>query len=124
MAEQERELDLDAAVSRLEDVLLALPVHRALPDLDQLLARAGVPRELLHRDDRALKVLTEAVLARPLADVDAVGQVRTEVELLALEVEVLGDRLADPATTAVEVERAAARLADVRHRLEQLRDQL
>lgn len=124
MTEQDRPLDLDAALSRLEDVLLALPTGRALPDLDRLLARAGVPRELLQRDERALKVLHEAILARPFGDRDDIGRARTEVELLTLEVEVLGDRLADDAASDDEVVRATTRLREVRRRLEALRDQL
>jgi hypothetical protein len=117
-------VDLDTALSRLEDVLLALPLDRAVPDLDQLLAAAAVPAELLRRDERVLKVLHEALIARPFGDVDEVGRVRTEVELLTLEVEVLGDRLDDDATGGDEVARAVARLAEVRARLEELRDQL
>lgn len=122
--EPERSLDLDAALSRLEDVLLALPVDRALPDLDRLLEAAGVPRELLRRDERVLKVLHEAVLARPLGDLDVVGRVRTEVELLTLEVEVLTDRLDDPATDPKDQDRAAERLAEVRRRVDEIRGQL
>jgi hypothetical protein len=60
--------DLDVAVARLEDVLLSLPYDRALPDLASLLASAGVGAELLRRDERALKVLHEAIVARPYAD--------------------------------------------------------
>jgi hypothetical protein len=122
--EPERSVDLDAALCRLEDVLLTLPVDRALPDLDHLLRTARFPRELLRRDDRVLKVLQEAVLARPFADLDAVGRVRTEVELLTLEVEVLTDRLGDRTTDAHDAVRAAGRLAEVRRRLEEIRDQL
>lgn len=118
------DLDPDAAISRLEDVLLAVPEDRALPDLDTLLARAGLPPELLRRDERVLKVLHEAVLARPFGDHDAVARTRTEVELLLLEVEVLGDRLGDPASDEASVARAVARLAAVRARLEELRDLL
>jgi hypothetical protein len=124
VTESERPFALDAALSRLEDVLLALPVDRALPDLDQLLERAGVPRELLGRDERVLKVLHEAVLARPFGDLDDVGRARTEVELLTLEVEVLTDRLGAGTTAGDEVARAVARLAEVRSRLEAIRDQL
>jgi hypothetical protein len=124
VTEHDRAIDLDTALSRLEDVLLALPMDRALPDLEQLLAAAHVPPELLRRDERVLKVLHEAVLARPFGDADDVARVRTEVELLTLEVEVLGDRLGDDATGDDEVARAAARLHEVRVRLEELRDRL
>lgn len=124
MAGHDPEVDLDAAVSRLEDVLLGLPEDRALPDLAVILERAGLPPELLRRDERVLKVIHEAVLARPFGDLDRVGRARTEVELLTLEVEVLADRLADPALGAEGIERAIARLAQVRDRLTELHDQL
>jgi hypothetical protein len=120
----ETSLDLDAALCRLEDVLLTLPVDRALPDLDQLLAAAALPRELLRRDERVLKVLHEAVLARPFGDLEAIGHARTEVELFTLEVEVLTDRLDDEQASAEDVRRAAVRLAEVRRRLEEIRGQL
>jgi hypothetical protein len=124
VTEPDPQLDLDAAVSRLEDTLLALPLDRALPDLDLLLDRAGVPAELLRRDDRVLKVLHEAVLARPFADRDVVARTRAEVELLTLEVEVLTDRLADPASAPDDVARSVARLREVRDRLEALQRRL
>ena len=124
MSEHERGLDLDAAVSRLEDVLLALPFDRALPDLSELLDRSGVPPELLRRDERALKVLHEAVLARPLAQHHEVQQLRTEVELLTLEVEVLTDRMLAAGTDTSTLAAAGDRLDEVRHRLEELRDRL
>lgn len=124
MTEHEPGLDLDAAVSRFEDLLLALPFDRALPDLHVLLARSGLPQELLRRDERVLKVLHEAVIARPFGDREEVTATRTEVELLTLEVEVLAERLADPTTDGAAIIRATDRLAVVRGRLEWLRDQL
>lgn len=124
MTDHEHGLDLDAAVSRLEDVLLALPFDRALPDLPVLLERAGLPPEAVRRDERVLKVLHEAVLARPFADADEVRGVRTEVELLTLEVEVLTDRLAAASTTEDVVAAALARLRVVRARLAELQDRL
>lgn len=124
MIEPELPLDLDAALCRLEDVLLALPVDRALPDLDRLLGEARIPRELLRRDERALKVIHEAVLARPFGQLEQVERVRTEVELLTLEVEVLTDRLGADAATDHEVEHASQRLREVRRRLEAIRGQL
>ncbi len=124
MTEHDPQLDLDAAVSRLEDTLLALPVDRALPDLDVLLDRAGIPAALLRRDDRVLKVLHEAVLARPFADHELVARTRAEVELLTLEVEVVTDRLGDPTTSAEDLARAVARLTEVRARLEELQRSL
>ncbi|MFP5310176.1 MAG: hypothetical protein ACLGIR_11450 [Actinomycetes bacterium] len=116
--------DLDVAVARLEDVLLSLPYDRALPDLASLLHAAGVGPELLRRDERALKVLHEAIVARPYADADLVSRRRTEVELLTMEVGVLTERLRDPAAGADEIGAAAARLSAIRRRLEELRDGL
>lgn len=116
--------DQDEALARLEDVLHALPFDRAVPDLDELLAAAGVDEDLLHRDERARKLLTEALLARPFGSLDAVRPVRTEVELLTIEVEVLTDRLRDPALDAGTYRRTGDRLAEVSERLEELRGQL
>ncbi len=117
-------IDVDLARARLEDLLLSLPYDRALPELPDLLDRAGIPPALLRRDDRLLKVLNEAVLARPLGSIAEVETLRTEVELLTLEVEVLTDRLADRATTAVELDEVLRRLRVVRARLEEVRDVL
>lgn len=114
----------DEALARLEDVLLALPYDRAVPDLSEVLARAEVDRSLLARDERALKLLHEALVARPFGSLEAVQQVRTEVELLTLEVELLTDRLTDPATGAEDHERIVARLEAVWRRVEELRAQL
>ncbi len=50
-----------------------------------------------------MKVLHEAVLARPLNDVDHVAALRTEVELLTVEVRVLTERLQDPGTSRAEL---------------------
>jgi hypothetical protein len=117
-------LDADAARVRLEDLLLSLPYERALPDLPELLDRAGIPEELLRRDDRLLKVLHEAVLARPFGQPHEVERTRSEVELLTLEVEVLTDRLADPDTDEETVRAAVARLREVEARLAEVRDAL
>lgn len=114
----------DEALVRLEDVLRALPFDRAVPDLDRLLARAGIGEDLLRRDDRALKLLHEALLARPFGSFDAVRQVRTEVELLTLEVELLRERLDDPTSDPATVRRATLRLTEVRLRLDELSDRL
>jgi hypothetical protein len=116
--------DLDAALTRLEDLLLGLPYDRALPDLDTLLEHAEVPVELLRRDERALKLLHEAVVARPFGSLDAVQRVRTEVGLLTLEVELLTDRLADADAPEVTVVRSKQRLAEVRVRLDEIRGEL
>ncbi|MFA9429590.1 hypothetical protein [Egicoccus sp. AB-alg2] len=116
--------EAEDALVRLEDALLALPFDRALPDLDDLLRRAGVPLEVVRRDERARKLLHEAIVARPFASLDAVHRVRTEVELLTLEVEVLTDRLAQPDLDVDAFRRVAGRLYEVRDRLEELRGEL
>jgi hypothetical protein len=118
-------LDLDARLARFEDVLLELPYDRAVPEIGPLLASAGLdPDVLLH--ERARKVLHEALLARPFGTLDEVERVRTEVELLTLEVEVLLDRLqtarsgGDPSSVA----ELGARVVSIRRRLDEVRDQL
>lgn len=116
--------DLDAALGRLEDVLLGLPYDRALPDVTSLLDAAGITTAHLTADDRMLKVMHEAIVARPLATSDEIATLRTSVELLTLEVGVLGERLADPATPAADVARMSERLAAVRHELDRIRRQL
>lgn len=117
-------LDEDLALARLEEMLQGLPYDRALPPLDVLLERAGVPEELLRRDDRVLKVLHEAIVARPFGHLDEVARARTEIELLTLEVELLTDRLADRDADPDTIARASVRLNTVRDRLEEVRDRL
>jgi hypothetical protein len=112
----------DEALARLEDVLLELPFERAVPDLPELLSRAEVDRSLLLHDERAMKLLHEALVARPFGTLEVVQRVRTEVELLTLEVELLTERLAD--ADAREQQRIGSRLDAVRSRLEELRAQL
>jgi hypothetical protein len=119
-----RGTELEDALLRFEDLLLSLPFDRALPDLDDLLRQANVAPELLRRDERAVKLLHEAVVARPFNSLDAVQRVRTEVGLLTLEVELLTDLLCDPAAAPEVVARATGRLAEVRARLEEIRDDL
>jgi hypothetical protein len=114
----------DEALARLEDVLLTLPFDRAVPELRVLLDRAAADEDLVLRDERALKLLHEALLARPFGTLDAVQQVNTEVELLTLEVELLADRLSDPGVSAAEAGRMSDRLDEVRDRLQRLREQL
>lgn len=116
--------ETDRALSRLEDVLLEQPFDRALPDLEVLLDRAGVLPELLRRDDRALKVLHEAIVARPYGQLDEVRRTRAEVELLTLEVEVLRDRIVERADDPDAVATALARLEEVGERLGEVRDRL
>lgn len=114
----------EEAVARLEDVLGRLPFDRALPALPALLELADVPLSLLQSDERARKLLHEAMLARPLSDGDEVEQRRTEVESLLLEVRLLSDVLDDDEADAAEVARARDRLVGIRARLEQLRADL
>ncbi|MBW3657483.1 MAG: hypothetical protein KY457_02520 [Actinobacteria bacterium] len=116
--------DLDAALGRLEDVLLGLPYDRALPDVATLLDAAGITSAHLTADDRMLKVMHEAIVARPLATSDEIATLRTSVELLTLEVGVLGERLADPATSTADVQRMTERLGAVRAELDRIRRQL
>ena len=114
----------DDALCRLEDVLLAAPYDRALPDLDVILARARVPREFLRQDERAMKLLSEAVLARPYSAHDDVRQSRAHVEMMTLEVEVLTHRLEDPHTPVEVARQATDRLAELADQLARLRDDL
>lgn len=114
----------DDALCRLEDVLLAAPYDRALPDLEILLERADVPLAFVRQDERAMKLLSEAVLARPFSERDDVRNSRAHVEMMTLEVEVLTHRLQDP-TTPMEVARQASdRLAELADQLARLRDDL
>lgn len=115
---------IDEALARLEDVLLSLPYERAVPDLADVLARAEVDRSLLARDDRALKLLHEALVARPFGELDVVQRVRTEVELLTLEVELLTERLSDATTSPQEAGRVATRIEEIQRRVAELRTQL
>jgi len=112
----------EEAVARLEDVLGRLPFDRALPGLPALLELADVPMSLLQSDERARKLLHEALLARPLSDHDAVELRRTEVESLLLEVRLLTDVLQDGDAEAAG--RARQRLTSIRVRLQELRSDL
>lgn len=111
----------DAAVSRLEEHLAGLPYDRALPALATILADAGVPMEVVQGDERARKVLHEAILARPLASHEAVEQRRVEVELLTIEVGVLTATLEQPDADPADLDNARGRLAAIRERLVSLR---
>lgn len=112
----------EAALCRFEDVLLNAPFDQALPDLVDLLGQARVPLSLVEHDERARKLLGEAILARPVADSDVVRRARVRVELLTLEVTVLAERLRDPASTPEQVHVAMTRLATVHDEIERLRD--
>ena len=109
----------DEALQRLEDFLLAYPTDRALPDLAAIAQRASLPAEFIREDERAHKVLHEALVGRPLTSMDAVVAVRTEVELLTLEVEVLADRLRTGSDD--DVAAVVARIDAVRARLDEIR---
>ncbi len=114
---------VDRAVTRLQEVLEPLPRHRALPDLDELLAAAGADRSLLE-DERARKLLQEAIRQRPLSSLEEIRVLRTEVELLTVEVAVLQERLTDPGIDAAQRRELLARLQRVRGRCRQLADRL
>lgn len=114
----------DDALCRLEDVVLAAPFDRALPDLEELLSRAAVPLSFVQQDERALKLIREAMLARPMSGHQEVRRSRAHVEMMALEVEVLTQRLRDPASPPEVAEGAAARLDELTVELERLRDDL
>ena len=114
----------DAALARLEDVLLGLPEDRALPDLDELLRAAKVSREVVRQDERALKLLHEAMLARPLSDRDEVTRIRNHVEMMTLEVEVLTERIRDRETDPATAARALSRLDEIRIALGEVREDL
>ncbi len=114
----------DEALQRLEEMILSYPTDRALPDPNELIRRAGLPEDFLHEDERALKVLREAIAARPLSSSEQVAQVNTEVELMTLEVAVICEQLACEPTPSAEAGRAARRLSEVRRRLEAIRQQL
>ncbi len=114
----------DEALERLEDFVSSYPLDRALPDLVGIAGQARVSRRFLCEDERARKVLLEAIAARPLSSLEQVGRVRTEVELLILEVQMLAERLASTGLTREQTRRVATRLDDVRRRLAQIRTQL
>lgn len=114
----------DEALERLEDFVNSYPIDRALPDLAGIAAHARVPRRFLRQDERARKVLLEAIAARPLSSSEQVGRMRTEVELLILEVEMLAERLASNGLTREQTREVGTRLDDVRARLAQIRTQL
>jgi hypothetical protein len=114
----------DDALCRLEDVLLAAPFDRALPDLAELLERASVPLAFVQQDERASKLIREAMLARPFAARADVRRSRAHVEMMTLEVEVLAQRLRDPTTPPDVAARAAGRLQELADDLERLRDDL
>ena len=114
---------VDRAVTRLQEVLDALPRSRGLPDLDELLVAAGTDRSLLE-DERARKLLQEAIRQRPLSSLEEVRVLRTEVELLTVEVGVLRERLSGTAIDADQRQELLARLDRLRRRCQQVADLL
>lgn len=116
-------VERERALARLEDVLLALPEGRALPGLDTLLAVARIDLDVL-ADDRARKLLAEALLTRPFRHLDSVLEVRTEVELLTFEVEILTDRIVDPQVCATVRDEHRRRIAAIRARLAHIQQDL
>lgn len=117
------QLSWDEALERLESFVERYPRTRALPGLAGIADRADVPVEFLREDERAHKVLFEALAGRPLSTVESLQQAQTEVELLILEVQVLTERLRSTADSA-ERRRATERLAYVRRRLNEIRSRL
>ena len=114
----------DEAVARLEEVLAAHPFDRALPPLDKLLEAAGVDREILDEDERAQKILAEAIRARPLSTLDAIAEVRTQIEVLAVEIGMLHRQLEDAPLTVDELDDAGRRLAEIRSLLDETGESL
>lgn len=113
----------DEALERLESFVAGYPSTRALPGLRGIAERAAVPIDFLREDERAHKVLFEALAGRPLSTHESLRQAHTEVELLILEVQVLTERL-DTTSDSTQVRRASERLAYVRRRLNELRSKL
>ncbi len=113
--------DWDDALTRLEDVLSGLPANRALPDIDDLMALAQVDEEFLSSDDRAAKVVHEAIMARPLGSLAWIERISNEVELLTMEVEVLSQRLDRPDLGDDDRDATRRRLHDVHARLDGIR---
>lgn len=113
----------DEALQRLEDLLLTCPVDRALPDIDRIVEEAGLPEGFLRGDERARKLLRDAVHARPLSSLDEVARLRTEVELLTLEAGVITERLRDR-THPRDRARLHERLARIGQRLDEVRREL
>lgn len=114
----------DEAVARLEEVLAAHSFDRALPPLEELLAEADMDPAILASDERALKILSEAVLARPLSTLEAVQAVRTEVEFLAVEVGMIQQRLTDEAMSEEELAKSRRRLDEIRNQINSITDDL
>lgn len=117
------QLSWDEALERLEGFVERYPRTRALPGLLGIADRADVPVEFLREDERAHKVLFEALAGRPLSTHESLRQAQTEVELLILEVQVLTERLQATSDSA-QIRRATERLAYARQRLNEIRSKL
>lgn len=117
------QLSWDEALERLETFVERYPRSRAFPGLPGIAQRADVPIDFLQEDERAHKVLFEALADRPLSTEESLAQAHTEVELLLLEVQVLTDRLESTSDDA-QVRKAAERLAYIRRRLNEIRARL
>ncbi len=116
---------VDEELQRLETVLGAYPDDRALPDVDDILAEAGIDARVIEEDERARKLLLDAVTTRPFGSLDEVRRVATEVELLVIEVRQLAASLRQPdGLDASRREHVDQRLTWARRRLQQLLDRL
>lgn len=114
---------MDDDLGQLEAVLIALPDDRALPDVEELLAEAGLDASVL-ADERARKLLLDALSTRPHGQLDKVRAVNAEVELLVLEVRELTAALTAGRLDAERLRLVDERLAWARGRLAQLRAEL
>lgn len=114
---------MDEDLQRLEAVLGEFPDHRALPDVEELLASAGLGLEVLE-DERARKLVMDALSTRPHGHLEGVRAVSTEVELLVLEVRELTAALRSGTLDRAGLDRIDDRLAWARQRLSELQDEL
>lgn len=114
---------MDEDLLRLEAVLGNFPDHRALPDVEELLAAAGLDAGVLD-DERARKLLLDALTTRPHGHLDSVRVVATEVELLVLEVAELTAALRAGVADRLALLRIDGRLSWAEQRLRQLQGEL
>jgi hypothetical protein len=120
-ADDGRERCWDEALDRLESFLLAYPEDRALPDPAEIVIAADLPEAFLREDDRARKIYLDALWARPLSSLERIAQLRTEVELLTLEVRVVTEQLSRADATDEEMRAASERVARVGSRLDEIK---
>jgi hypothetical protein len=114
---------VDDDLLRLEAVLAKYPEHRALPDVQTVLDEAGVDASAL-LDERARKLLEDALFTRPHGRLDSVTSLVSEVEMLVLEVRELTAALRAGSFDAEGFEHVDHRLAWARRRLADLRGEL